>query len=65
MEHAEDILARLVAARLAELGTNAFALERSANLPADAVRSILRGGKKSGTALNRAMEVCQALGLEL
>lgn len=44
--------------------TNAFAVEKAYGLPVDAVRSILRGGKKSGTALNRAQEVCQALGLE-
>ncbi|CUH68036.1 Pyocin repressor protein [Thalassovita gelatinovora] len=31
----------------------------------DAVRSILRGGKKSGTTLNRAKDVCDALGLEI
>lgn len=51
--------------RLKALKTNAFAFERAANLPSDAIRSILRGGKKSGTALNRASEICEALGLEL
>lgn len=51
--------------RLKALGTNAFAVEKAAGLPADAVRSILRGGKKSGTTINRAREVCEALGLEL
>lgn len=64
MEHAEETLARLVAERLSALGTNAFAIERSSALPADAVRSILSGGKKSGTALNKAKDVCDALGLE-
>ena len=65
MEHAEETLARLVAERLKALETNPFAVERAAGLPADAVRGILRGGKKSGTTLNRAMSVCSALGLEL
>ena len=65
MEHAQDTLAREVSERLSALGTNAFAVENSAGLPADAVRSILRGGKKAGTTLNRAQDVCNALGLEL
>lgn len=65
MEHAQNTLARQVSERLLALGTNAFALEKAAGLPADAVRSILRGGKKAGTTLNRAQDVCNALGLEL
>jgi phage repressor protein C with HTH and peptisase S24 domain len=65
VEHAQDTLAREVSERLSALGTNAFAVENSAGLPADAVRSILRGGKKAGTTLNRAQDVCNALGLEL
>ena len=65
MEHAQNTLAREVAERLSALGTNAFAVENAAGLPADAVRSILRGGKKAGTTLNRAQDVCNALGLEL
>lgn len=64
MEPAENTLYRVVSERLKELETNAFAVEKAAGLPADAVRSILRGGKKSGTALNRAKDVCDALGLE-
>lgn len=64
MEHAENILANEVEQRLKALNTNAFAVERAHDLPADAVRSILRGGKKSGTTLNRAQDVCRALGLE-
>lgn len=51
--------------RLKTLGTTAYAVEQQHNLPEDAVRSILRGGKKSGTTLNRAKAVCDALGLEL
>lgn len=65
MEHAEKTLADQVSRRLEVLQTNAFAVERAHNLPADAVRSILRGAKKSGTTLNKAQEVCAALGLEL
>lgn len=65
MDTPEERLARAVADRLKELETNAFAVERQAGLKADAIRSILRGGKKSGTTLNRAVEVCEALGLEL
>lgn len=65
MEQAEQTFARLVADRLKALNTNAFAVENAAGLPEDAVRSILRGGKKSGTTLNRAKAVCEALGLEL
>ncbi len=65
MEKAEEKLAREISERLKELGTNAFAIEKAAGLPADAVRSILRGVKKSGTTINGAQEVCRALGLEL
>ena len=65
MEPAENTLARLIEQRLKALETNAFAFEKAHGLPADAVRSVLRGGKKAGTALNRAQELCAALGLEL
>lgn len=64
MEHAEKTFAEHVAQRLEALGTNAFAFERANGLPSDAVRSILRGGKKSGTTLNKAREICDALDLE-
>ncbi len=64
MEYAEQTLAELVQQRLAELGTNAFAFERAHNLPPDAIRSILRGGKKSGTTLNRAQMICEALNID-
>lgn len=42
-----------------------FAVEKAHGLPPDAVRNVLRGAKKSETPLNRAMEICEALGLEL
>lgn len=55
----------MIAERLKELGTTAFAVENEHRLPADAVRNVLRGAKKSGTPLNRAREICDALDLEL
>ncbi|WP_333827756.1 S24 family peptidase [Pararhodobacter sp.] len=64
MEHAERTFAEHVAQRLKALDTNAFAFERANGLPSDAIRSILRGEKKSGTTLNKAREICDALGLE-
>lgn len=64
MEHAEETLKHLVAERLKALNTNAFAIEVASGLPEDAVRSILRGTKKSGTTLNKAKAVCDALGIE-
>lgn len=65
MEKAEEVLIDAVASRLKLLETNAFAFEKAAGLPADAIRSILRGNKKSGTTLNKAADICEALGLEL
>jgi phage repressor protein C with HTH and peptisase S24 domain len=65
MDSAQKNLVQVVTQRLKQLETNAFAVEKAAGLPADAVRSILRGEKKSGTTLNRAKDVCEALGLEL
>lgn len=64
METAENTLAQWVGQRLKALETNAFAFEKTHGLPVDAVRSVLRGGKKAGTSLNRAQELCEALGLE-
>lgn len=65
VEPAEQILQRLIAERLAELGTNAFAVEQKYSLPEGAVRSILSGSKKLGTTLNRAQAICDVLGLEI
>lgn len=64
MEQAEESLKKLVAQRLKELDTNAFAVETAAGLPEDTVRAILRGLKKSGTTMNKAKAVCDALGIE-
>jgi len=65
VEHDEEAFAKLIAERLKALGTTPHAIEKQHGLPPDAVRNILRGAKKSGTPLNRAREVCEALGLEL
>lgn len=53
-----------MAQRLKSLNTNAYAVEVAAGLPEDTVRAILRGQKKSGTTLNKAKAVCEALDLE-
>ncbi len=54
----------MVEQRLKALNTNAFAVESAAGLPEDTIRAILRGIKKSGTTLNKAKAVCDALGIE-
>lgn len=65
MENAEQTLLHHVKACLEAQNTNAFAVEKAAGLPEDAIRSILRGEKKAGTTINKAQAVCEALGLEL
>lgn len=65
MGHDEQAFADLVAERLKALGTTPYAVEKAHGLPPDAIRNILRGAKKAGTPLNRARDVCDALGLEL
>lgn len=64
MEHAEKDFSTVVSERLQALGKKPFAIEREFGLPQDAVRNVLRGAKKAGTPLNRAKEICDALGLE-
>lgn len=65
MEMAENLLATLVEQRLKALDTNPFAFEKAHGFPEDSLRSILRGNKKkSGTAINRAQEICAALGID-
>lgn len=64
MEHDEQDFSKLVAERLEALGSTPYAIEKAFDLPPDAVRNVLRGAKKSGTPLNRAREICEALGLE-
>lgn len=55
----------IVAQRLDALGTNAFSVEKEKNLPADAIRNVMRSEKRSGPTLSRVEEICDALGLEL
>tara|TARA_R100001369_G_scaffold87589_1_gene123254 strand:+ start:982 stop:1650 length:669 start_codon:yes stop_codon:yes gene_type:complete len=65
VDYAENALADAIRDRLNELETNAFAVEKKYGLPEDSIRSILKGGRKSGTSINRAQTICAALGLEL
>ncbi len=55
----------LIEQRLKALNTNAFAAESAANLPADAIRNVIRSEKRAGPTLTRVQEICDALGLEL
>ena len=64
MERAEKAFADIVAERLDQLGKRAYAVEKEYNLPPDAIRNVLRGAKKAGTPLNRARQICDALGLD-
>ncbi|QYK42826.1 MAG: helix-turn-helix transcriptional regulator [Paracoccaceae bacterium] len=64
MDTAEMSFAKQVEERLKALNSNAFAVERQHGLPADAIRSVLRGNKKSGTTLKNARAICDALGLD-
>jgi hypothetical protein len=58
--------AALVRARLSELGENAYAVERRHQLPADAIRNVIRDDeKRSIPSVARAKQICDALGIEL
>lgn len=65
MEQASQAFSKEIQSRIKALKTNAFAVETAAGLPPDAVRNVLRGDSKAGPTLNRAAEICAALGLEL
>ena len=65
MASAEETFAEVVAERLKSLQTNAYAVEKKAGLPPDAVRNVIRSSKRSGPTLSRAAEICDALDLEL
>ena len=65
MDRYGDQFGEIIAQRLKALNTNAFAVETSAGLPADAIRNVVRSTKKSGPTLSRVEEICEALGLEL
>lgn len=65
MEPEENAFVRLVAERLEELGTNAFAVEQSAGLTKDAIRSVIRpDDRRSLPRIDKAEKICEALGLE-
>ena len=65
MKGLEHHFVALVKERLLALDTNAFAVEKSAGLPPDAIRNVIRSEKKSGPTLSRVDEICQALDLEI
>lgn len=65
MSDAGKTFADTVNARLEELGLNAFAVEKLGNLPADAIRSVIRDDdKRAVPRITRAKEICDLLGLE-
>lgn len=64
MKDLEFAFAKMISDRMDALETNAFAVEQSADLPADAVRNVIRSKKKEGPSLSRAKAICDALGLE-
>ncbi len=64
MEFSQLPFDEIVRARLKELGKTAFAVEQESDLPADAIRNVLRSTKKEGPSLARAKELCDALGLD-
>ncbi|SDW74768.1 Peptidase S24-like [Sulfitobacter pontiacus] len=66
MDFEKKSFEKIIADRLEELGTNAFAVEQSANLTKDAIRSVIRpDSKRSLPRIDKALKICEALGLEL
>lgn len=56
---------KIIAERLEELGTNAFAVEQTSDLTKDAIRSVIRpDSKRSVPRIDKAQKICEALGLE-
>lgn len=56
---------KIIAERLEELGTNAFAVEQTADLTKDAIRSVIRpDSKRALPRIDKAQKICEALGLE-
>tara|TARA_R110002049_G_scaffold73362_2_gene189740 strand:- start:5883 stop:6632 length:750 start_codon:yes stop_codon:yes gene_type:complete len=56
---------QIIAERLDELGTNAFAVEQAADLTKDAIRSVIRpDSKRALPRIDKARKICEALGLE-
>ena len=65
MDDLGDAFAKAIQNQLAEMGTNAFAFEKRAGLPVDAVRSVIRDDdKRAIPRITRAKQICDALGLE-
>ena len=64
----QKMFKKLVSRAVSDLDSNAFAIEKKYSLPADAIRGIIRNKpnsrKEAGTSLNRAKDICDALGLE-
>lgn len=65
MKPVEKQFVEAIEERLKALQTNAFAVEKAAGLPADAIRNVLRAKNASGPTLSRVSEICEALDLEL
>jgi len=64
MSSAEDLFKAAIKASLGPYGDKPFAAEKALGMPQDSIRSLFRGERKAGTSLNRAKELCDALGLE-
>lgn len=61
-----ESFAQSVRTQLEKLGKNAFALEKEAGLPVDAIRSVIReDDKRAVPRITRAKEICDLLGLDL
>ena len=65
MDFERKTFEKIIAERLDELGTNAFAVEQAADLTKDAIRSVIRpDSKRSLPRIDKARKICEALGLE-
>ena len=65
MENTRKTFGQVVADRLEELGTNAFAIENAAGLKRDAIRSVIRPDNRQATPrVDTPEKICEALGLE-
>ncbi|MFN3662344.1 helix-turn-helix transcriptional regulator [Yoonia sp.] len=65
MEHTVKPFSDIVSEQLKLLETNAFAVEQAHGLKADTIRSVIRSDDRRATPnIDRAREICAALGLE-
>ena len=64
MDTAETRFQGCIEKELTRYDGKVFAAEKDLGLPKDALRSVFRGDRKQGTSLNRAKQICDALGLE-